>query len=1485
MIHPGVGISIFLFIATMVVFVLRPIYVRVNKAIRIYEEKIISQIQNETGLKISYKSLSPSIFSKIHIEGISFSDSLSGENILTVRSAVVRYNFMKVLTSKTEEAFEKIEIGDIDITINERNIDTVLALKKFIKEDEKTSYDKTVLLAKDVVKALPKDVSVRRINLNYSTPELNFSSSIRNISLEKNRRGNSLFINLNGYFNASPSSLGKKTAGASFRISGTILKNLSGSSLSFKLDEYASSDYTVTKNEFLLTFNNDDLALRSVQRVLPYSFHAGINFASQSLSVKMQCSDFDPLKLVKFNSSSKSLDDLRGSKITTRSPFILDMNLESSDLTWSADFSALLPPSVVKNQTVDVLADGDNQNIYVSSLKTNGSLADADFSGKFNLEHLQLSGDLFVSYVNLPNGNKVSTEVYFEPEEKGFMFFMPQLYLGEQNFTAIQGSVGLGESLSLSMELLDYSHADSGSAGVLSVNANVTTTPSPYLQASVMLENFFVDSLMNAAAYCVDAETAEGLVDAAAGAGTYVSNVELYCATDFKDFTFNSPVALVANTAKDKEVIFVSFDGTNSSVQISKLDAIFGSNSFFATASVDLSMDQITFITDFNFNSIPYSLSGSFIPNDSLAISGEYGVEAHVKFGKKKTGAFAVNNLPVSAGNFTANISIDTDFEFESLNNWSVFINNLEVYELTNTIAFHPIFNLKGEFTDKIFLIDSINYKDTVSELEGNGFLVWNYENEIFDNINLKLDFKNIQDEKSKEAVSLEAVVSNPMHLPLNAENLQKEFYFSGQLDVESFNLGRFFRNQTDENVLCANATFSGTVENPYLTLNVEKFSMRSGEENVNVSAEASYIENLVNIASMKMNYGDTSAECTGAEFDLNQFSGNAAFNFDVELNSCFIEGKLKCDIENLSGANNGGIPDSYSVTLNCMQAKTDIIEDFEPFKISLIRTPGRFDIITDEVLGAYGEYLDTGRFSFAVRDDKPLHFDAAGMIKDGKIFMSCEKIYLDTSKIFRLLDFEVIAVYGGIVEGYANVFGNISDPDYDCRFNVSDFEASLPDFLSEHIHSKEVLVEINQDEIVLPETVVTSKDAKVRFNLNVELNRGSVGLTEMWIVSLDDTEVPGDLSVEMFNVKGKAILDLYVTILGTEISASGAIKASDATASIIMNAENTSLEAKKSENKSKEKVEREKKKQGRKKLKKEKSKVVYDYIFNFDIFLGKKVQIEVNPLLRSLIAPSTPVSFSLDTAAGTWSVKGDIVLRGGEISYLSRNFYLKEGRMVLNENQNAMDPRITVRAETREHDLNGNPITITLSAINQNLSSFNATLSSTPARSENEIMQILGQILVGDSSSVSNFLVAGVDYGIQMTVLRRLEGALRDLLNFDIFSVRTTILQNTIQQGLSSEKSLQKRSVISNLFDNSTVYIGKYFGNDIYADALLHWSYDESRMSDQNGNGLVFQPEIGLELTAPFANIRWGVAPDLGELKNSWAKSSSITLSWHFDF
>jgi hypothetical protein len=135
------------------------------------------------------------------------------------------------------------------------------------------------------------------------------------------------------------------------------------------------------------------------------------------------------------------------------------------------------------------------------------------------------------------------------------------------------------------------------------------------------------------------------------------------------------------------------------------------------------------------------------------------------------------------------------------------------------------------------------------------------------------------------------------------------------------------------------------------------------------------------------------------------------------------------------------------------------------------------------------------------------------------------------------------------------------------------------------------------------------------------------------------------------------------------------------------------------------------------------------------------------------------------------------------------------------------------------------------------------------------------------------------------MTVLRKIENGLRELLNFDIFSLRTMIVQNALRAQVDTQRE-DKTIAAGSLFDNSSLYAGKYFGSSIYADALLHVSYDENEiLSRRSETGIVFQPEFGLEMMSPYVTIRWSIAPELGKTDFLWVDATSITLSWKFNF
>jgi hypothetical protein len=305
--------------------------------------------------------------------------------------------------------------------------------------------------------------------------------------------------------------------------------------------------------------------------------------------------------------------------------------------------------------------------------------------------------------------------------------------------------------------------------------------------------------------------------------------------------------------------------------------------------------------------------------------------------------------------------------------------------------------------------------------------------------------------------------------------------------------------------------------------------------------------------------------------------------------------------------------------------------------------------------------------------------------------------------------------------------------------------------------------------------------------------------------------------------------------------------------------------------------------------------------VTDLTVTAGNRVQVLMNPVLRGLITPGTEVGVKINTMEDDYEITGDIVLRGGELQWFNRNFYLREGRIVFTETD-AFDPRLTLRAEVRERDAEGEAVRITLQAENQRLSelalageeneSTGITYSATPAKSETEIMALLGQNFIGDWDIVDNpWSIAGstVDLALQFNLMRRIENGLRKLLNLDIFSMRATWLQNILADTLAVDETRQSIS-FGSVFNNSTIYVGKYLADDLYFDALLHFLYDESRiLADPGSSGMIFQPEIGFEISAPFVNLRWSFAPEIYSWTqflspSAWVPATSITLSRRWD-
>jgi len=304
-----------------------------------------------------------------------------------------------------------------------------------------------------------------------------------------------------------------------------------------------------------------------------------------------------------------------------------------------------------------------------------------------------------------------------------------------------------------------------------------------------------------------------------------------------------------------------------------------------------------------------------------------------------------------------------------------------------------------------------------------------------------------------------------------------------------------------------------------------------------------------------------------------------------------------------------------------------------------------------------------------------------------------------------------------------------------------------------------------------------------------------------------------------------------------------------------------------------------------------------FPYEVNIDLGLtiGKKVEFrwpsDDFPILRGLVQADDPFRISLDTASGTYRFKGTAELKGGEIFYAKRSFYLRKGHIAFNENQDSFNPYVVLNAEIREQDEEGEPVRILLTVDNQPLLSFVPVLSTDPPKSNAELMILLGQAVAADTSQTTilrNVVVSASDILTQMGVFRNVENIVRDGLNLDIFSIRTLLLQNALF-GSSMQGDPGKTMTFGNYFDNTTVYMGKYFGSAIYSDVLMHFNYfdpiNTQQTRDKNlvfGN-LLFQPEIGVEVNTPLFLLRWGLSPS--NIDTLFVADNSITLSWKFSY
>lgn len=275
----------------------------------------------------------------------------------------------------------------------------------------------------------------------------------------------------------------------------------------------------------------------------------------------------------------------------------------------------------------------------------------------------------------------------------------------------------------------------------------------------------------------------------------------------------------------------------------------------------------------------------------------------------------------------------------------------------------------------------------------------------------------------------------------------------------------------------------------------------------------------------------------------------------------------------------------------------------------------------------------------------------------------------------------------------------------------------------------------------------------------------------------------------------------------------------------------------------------------------------------DFNITTGKNVSFfypnPINPIINATINENQKLAFLYDHKNKVFDLDGVFSFRSGEIFYFQKNFFITEGSLSLHTDalsgQDGIQPKINLRAKMADFDTSGNRVDIYLVLRESTLTNLNPTFESVPNKDINEILEILGQSILPTGaygqvnlSSVASLAVAATDVAERLGLITNssttdLTEIIRISLGLDMFSLRSNIVQNVLIEALPGSTYSSTSSPLARYLNNTTMFMGKYIGNNSFLQALLHLTAMDS--SKVTRSFLVPDLSLDLELSLEWNN------------------------------
>ncbi|MDR2069045.1 MAG: translocation/assembly module TamB [Spirochaetaceae bacterium] len=1437
----------FLMLIIVTTFILRPLQNAMSDRMTRLRDYGIAQAEGLIKRRIEYASMGASIFGTLDIRNIRISDT-GAEPALIISRIRISYSLWKILRGKLVESVNSILIDKPVVTLDsERDHDLWLLLSSYTDRFSAGTNP----LSKDM---LPENLVVRirggECTLRNGENSLTADNVTLNLAVEQGH------INFQGQWDTDVFLDGNLSrsleADFSGKIKGEFSGDLDNGFVTLDVPSFKTDLFTLRPMTVNCILADGKIEIRKIDDQIPLDLYVGYDLASGKLSGEFQSEDFLLGELFSFSGPWAKYNAWLALRTTGAASIEVD---REGKAIYDLDLSGTIPAGMslgMGDTSYTITGKGDQRHITVDKASLSAPMGVLGFSGEIGLEPFAPNGTLSVSGLSLSGDDPtVNGDFTINTEGREFNISAEDLSLGSVSISALDAVIQWeNQGLNFFVSALQFRNIESYEdvqPNKLSLDGFYNFNPRE-LQVTFFLTSFPLLDIINMAR---PFGNIPAVPDLAVGLMEDVAvTTEIFVTTDFEHVLYNAPHFVVAYGGELDVFSLFSLSGNDLRVDVEEGRIVWGNEMTMFSGTADFSnLQDISFALRAAYQEMSYYFEGLVLDQRSLSIQGTYGLSVYMVrtdfggySGYIETTAFP---LPLN-GQFTW-LTLFSSMRYESETQWSFDLSHLEVRELSTPASPAATVSVRGRGNQDGAWFPELLFDDGRGLLSGGASFSWN---EGFSDISGAVSMANPED--AEEFILNGGWSGGVLNLHLQLSQVQ---------------IGRIIRNSNNI-LVTGNTDIKWNSWDAFRAeFNLSSLTASMGETPIHASASGALTADNFIAENLQISYGGLNAEFSYlrmnnkipmAETDVHIWGAALGRDMDVSLVAGVNFEPLDSwfDINQMLQSFNG------SLLVNHMRVNT--VESKEPFDFVFSRSES-LTSLSGGPDGMIQMWLaGDGAFYAGFSNPSPIRGSVSGSIAGGTINARSSDLNIDMGSLWSFISNKQIQIPEGIITASLDIQGPLADPEFYGIASGTGVRIRIPDFLTEDIGPTPITLLLDGTEMTFGPLDVKVGSGQGRVSGWFRFDRWIPNTFSINIQATQEQAIPFGIDVGRVRAQGLTSGILNVSMDRSVLMVTGDLTGYDT--EITMDTQGFTDEG----------------------MENFPISPSVPVITDINIRTGSKVELfwpnADFPIIRAQADRGASLRVKIDSQTERYTLAGDVNLRSGEIFYIQRSFYLREGTLYFNEDELQFDPQISARAEIREYADEG-PVTISLIIDKSSLESFTPRFESTPPLSQVDIISILGQNLTGTTVAggnevLANMLAVSSDLLAQFRVVRRLERYVRDFTRLDMFSFRSQVLQNAVLGAARLQIPEDRTSLVSNYFDNTAVFLGKYIGSDMFFQSMLSLRYDENK---RTMGGYVFEPDFAIELRNPLFDIRWDFIPR--HLQNMFVNDHSITLTWRRTF